>query len=430
MVVSLASVRHLNRRARGPADVLRSALRSASRAPQRASSSVGLGAAHEVEVYFLRHGISTWNMKAGPADIGAMMEKHGIGASAAADADVEPAAWRKAMAGCLHSPTNELMRENPRSAPPRSVAALDPFFTDPPLTLDGKRSLRDAMPKNASLFQPRQFDVVVVSPMLRTLQTAAIAAQHLPLAEDCQWVIDADAREENHAGWIDTWGTASFRELRTRARREIGAPDCAADKEACRLRLPMQARAIAASADEHVVRQAKILSKRPNGLLEFLRDVNRPAAATSADSEAALADAALWARVEARDPPFRYRAGGLPTSRVETSKYSAEDEVQWWADSESRADVRERVLSVLRSDAVCSSRGPVLIVTHSMFIDKAIRTLLTGSTRWAGPAEHPSVAQKLIANGGMFRAVVSLGDCTATEAAVSAWGSISLSLIM
>jgi len=58
-----------------------------------------------------------------------------------------------------------------------------------------------------------------------------------------------------------------------------------------------------------------------------------------------------------------------------------------------------------------------------MFIKVAIDTLVSESTEWLCNAEHPSKGdpKKLIANGGMFKAVVNLSDCSATEAALTAW---------
>jgi len=376
-----------------------------------------------VEVYFLRHGISTWNRKAGPADIGSVMNQYGIGDNAAAAAGVDAGEWRYAMIRCLNQPGNDLLRDDPNSPPPEHVAPLDKLLTDPPLTLDGKRSLREAMPTNAALLHPKPFEAIIVSPMLRTIQTAAIAARLLPCAAQCKWFLDADAREENHAGWIDTWGTASHAELRTRAMSEISCADSIEENTACVVRIPMQESAVLTSTNKHVIQQAAALSKEAGGLHAFLSDINRPLCATEEDAESAVREAEFWASVETQDLPFTYRPGGsMNEERLETTLL-ADEQVQWWAVSEEIEDVRQRVLAVLQSDAVRNATGPVLIVTHSMFIKVAIDTLVGESTEWLCTAEHPTKGdpKKLIANGGMFMAVVNLSDCSATEAALTAW---------
>ena len=368
------------------------------------------------EIFFQRHGVSLWNRRAGTAYYPHVMEQFGIGKAAAERAEADPNQWNAEMNKALSECVDRLCREDPAVPPPADVAPLDSFFVDPPLTLEGKQGLRKAAAAAASAeFCTRPFEVAIVSPMLRTLQTAAIAAVHLPFSEQCRWVIDSDAREHNHSTWIDTWGTGCSGVLRQRAQAEIAADVGPAEAGACAFRKPLQQTVIEAAADGWLMQQAGALRDHADGIAGFCAAVNAAVIASEGDAVAAEREAVKWAEVVATDPEFRYRPQGSLDADQVVAKYSDDFESRWWTLDETSEGVGERLKMLLGSDAVQGGTGPVLIVTHSMLIRQAMDMLLADTTKWTGPAPMPPEG-KLVSNGAIFRVLLDLDTGCAIEA--------------
>lgn len=369
-----------------------------------------------VEIYFQRHGVSLWNRRVGTASYLDVMEQFGIGSTAAEKAGVDLTEWNRAMERTLSACVNSLMRDDPVMPPPADVTALDPLFVDPPLTLEGKKGLRMAGAAAARAdFCPNPFVVSIASPMLRTLQTAAIATVYLPFADDCRWIIDSDAREHNHTGWVDTWGTASSSALRRRAEAEIAAAVGPAEAGACAIRAPLQKAAIEAATDGLLYEQSLILRQHAEGIFGFCEGINAPVGSSEDDASAARIEAEKWTNVVASNPEFRYRPQGALGSEQVVTKYCDDFENRWWLLDESEADVQKRVEKMLACSAVRGAKGPVLIVTHSMFIRQAMDALVGPSTRWTGPAPMPA-EKKLVDNGAIFKVILDLATGQALEA--------------
>eukprot|EP00811_Abedinium_folium_P000060 NODE_10054_length_1380_cov_3.481245.p1 GENE.NODE_10054_length_1380_cov_3.481245~~NODE_10054_length_1380_cov_3.481245.p1 ORF type:complete len:367 (+),score=85.24 NODE_10054_length_1380_cov_3.481245:252-1352(+) len=348
------------------------------------------------------------------------MEEFGIGGGSQLCRDSRASAreWEKVMEDCLSIPANGLIRANVATLPRARLEPLEPLFTDPPLTHDGKRQLRVAVSAAAATFADlNAIDTLVVSPMLRTLQTAAIVVAGLGLdLAHCRVCLDADAREHNHTAWLDTWGTASLAALRRRAREEISIPTGPAETMLLQLRPSLQLAELRASSDHLVRAQVAALCRgvasatgrrgsagsgigRGGSLEAFVAAVNRPTALADSDV-AAAAELAAWDALEHADPTFSYRVGGDIGARAPrlTARLSSHIDVRWWAPDESVSQVRDRVRSVL------SELGEIraaLVVTHTLFILEAMEVLCDAKSRCLGPAPKPKPGE-LVANGGIF----------------------------
>jgi len=368
-----------------------------------------------VTIYFMRHGVSLWNRRGGTVWYPQVMQKYGAGDDAAKAAGVDEQEWQREMARCLCTPSNNCMRDDPESEPSPDVVELDKLLVDPALTFEGKISLRLAAREAAKELNLPVFKVCVVSPMLRTLQTASIASCYFPLADDCLWALHSDVREHNHKGWIDTWGTASTAKLRALAAQEIAAHAGLSEMQACKIRAPLQKQLLDSTSEGCLHLQAEIIRQHEGGIDAFVADLNSLVTANEEDEAAAHMEAEMWSRVMQSDPTFHYRPEGDLGAVPVVAKFSTDLTQRWWMLDETEEDLHQRVVDFLAAELVRSAPGPVLVVTHSMFIREAMKILVTCETQWTGPADMPKSGE-LVANGGVFLAKLDLDTGKATEA--------------